>query len=176
MCKFLIQLFCPFPLFTKNNDISVSLSEIKGNFAFPWILTDSTVLSYYRNTSFIDIVNAGTVDVGMKIVLEANGEVNNPTVISVTNQEQIKISKTLEAGEKIEISTQDKRYVYGTLEGVTTSYLDYFDYDNTWMQLSQGLNTLTVKTYDDEGVEDDTKNNLNVLVYYNPCYYNLKEE
>jgi hypothetical protein len=88
----------------------------------------------------------------------------------------MRISKTLEAGEKVVISTQDKRYVEGTLKGITTSYLDYFDYDNSWMQLSQGLNTLTVKTYDDEGAEDETKNNLNVTVYYNPNFYNLKEE
>jgi hypothetical protein len=176
MCKFLIQLFCPFPLFTLNNDISVSLSEIEGNFIFPWVLTDETVLSYYKNTSFIEIVNNGMVDVGMKVVLKARGTVNNPTIISVSTQEQMKISKVLESGEEIVISTQDKRYVNGTLNGETTSYLDYFDYDNTWMQLQQGLNTLTVKTYDEKGNEDESRNNLNVVVYYNPSFYNLKEE
>lgn len=176
MCKFLIQLLCPFPFFTKNSDNIVMMSDIISIWHFPWVLTENdNVFSKYQSSRFQTILNEGMVDVGVKVTMEASGDVNNPTVYSVTNQEQMRINKKLVSGEKVVISSQSKRYVEGTLNGETQSYLDYFDYDNVWMLLNQGNNVLTIKTFDDDGVEDDTYKNLEVYLEYNPCTFNLKE-
>lgn len=177
MCKFLIQLFCPFPLFTKNNDSLVLMEDEVGGFHFPFEIPESGyIMSVFSDTRFQDIINDGAISIGIKVVFEANGVVNNPTIVNVTTQEQMKIDKVLNAGEIVTISSQSDRYVTGTINGKDENYLDYFDYDNTWMQLSQGLNTLTVKTYDENGEEDETYKNLKAYLYYNPCVYNLKEE
>jgi hypothetical protein len=176
MCKFLIQLFCPFPMFTKNDEVVITMTDIISSFHFPWVLTDNYVMSYYDNIRIKQINNDGMISTGLKVVMIANGTVNNPTVISITNQEKMSINKTMEAGEQITISSQNKRYVEGIKDGVIENYLDYFDYDNVWMQLNQGVNELTIKTYDNNGIEDETYKNLTVYLYYNPCTFNLKEE
>lgn len=177
MCKFLIQFVCPYPLFDYNKDLSVSMIDITPNWHFGWAIPqEGYVLSAIKNTRFKVVNNNGTMPVGIRAVLEAKGIVNNPTIISITTQEQMRLNKVLHAGEVVEISTQKKRYVNGINGNETESYLDYFDFDNSWMQLAIGSNVLTVKTFDEQGNEDDTYKNLNVILYYNPCFLNLKEE
>lgn len=176
MCKFLIKLLCPFPLFNKNSDISYTLVEERGAFRMPWVITDKTILSWVEASTLTDVVNEGPIPVGVRIVLTAKGVVNNPTIILVETQEKAKLNKVMTDGETIEISSQKERYVIGTINGVTENYLDYLDYDSTWLQLKPGENRIAIKTYNDSGIEDSSVNNLEVNIYYNPCLFNLKEE
>ena len=87
MCKFLLQIFCPFPLFTKNDDFSISMVDIVPMWRFPWIIPEEGyVMSAMKNTRFQAVVNDGAINVGLRLVLEANGTVNNPTLISITTR------------------------------------------------------------------------------------------
>lgn len=177
MCKFLIRLFCSFPLFDLDSDVVVSMADITPLFHFPLIIPKQGIsMSVRKRTTFTDVVNGGTIPVGCTIRLVATGTVHNPRIINVHTQQYIQINKTMEAGEEIVINTKDNRYIYGIKEGVKESYLDYFDFDSTWLMLQVGLNTLTYKTYASENVEDETYKNLNINLSYNPCIFNLKEE
>lgn len=177
MCKFLISLFCPFPLFDLDSDVVVVMADVTPLFMFDWIIPpEGMALSVRKRSTFTDIVNTGTLKVGCVIKLVATGLVNNPRIINVHTQEFMQINKSLEAGEEVVINTKDNRFIYGVKNGVKESYLDYFDFDSDWLMLEEGLNTLTYKTYTDTGVEDDTYKNLNIQISYNPCVFNLKEE
>lgn len=176
--KFLIQIFCENPMFKSVNAISVDVAEVIGSFSFPLVLKkNGNILGYRKKTLFTDLQNDGAVDVGMLITFEANGTVNNPEILNVNTHEKIRINKTLEDGEIIEINTlQGSRSVIGILNGKRLNYFKYFDFDNIWLQLPVGLSTFTYRTYDNLGERDDTYKKLLVNIKYYTQLYNLGEE
>lgn len=186
MCKFLIQLFCPFPLFRYRTGIKKTSARISGKFHFPLVLAPKgnqkkdLVFSVIETFRFLDIINDGTVEVGCTITFRCNRKreayVNNPTLININTRQQIRINKTLARGETVIITTEKgKRDVMG---GTTTlaSYLDYFDLDNTWLTIPVGISTYAIRTYDAAGNQDDSYKYLDVSIVYNPCKLNLDNE
>lgn len=179
MCKFLVQIFCEFPMWQALNSINVSIADTKGMFGFPLIFKDGGIMMGLRKKSlFTDVANNGVLDVGAIIKLEAHGVVNNPEVLNVNTLERIKINKVMSDGEEIIINTsKGERSVVGkTNRGDYTNYIAYFDYDNEWMQLPVGITTLTYKTFDSSGSEDETYKRLDVSVSYSPVLYNIGGE
>ena len=176
--KFLLQFFCPQPLFMLTNAISVDVAETIGSFSFPLILKNEGIIMGYRKKSlFTDIQNDSTIAVGMIITFEATGTVNNPEFLNVNTHQRIRINKTLKAGEVIKIDTSvGNRSVLGTLDGIESNYFKYFDYDNEWLQVPNGLSTFTYRTYDSSGEQDDTYKRLIVNVKYKTAVYNLEGE
>lgn len=179
MCKFLIQIFCPFPLFKSIKTYGKKLVESFGMFKFPLVLPkEGMVMGVRKESAFTMINNLGSVPVGVKITFNAHGNVNNPTLVNVNTLERIKLNKTLIAGETVEINTlKGERSVMGkTGDHEQESYLDYFDFDNSWIYLPVGESMFTVKSYNNEGQEDATYKLLDVTIQYNVCFTNLENE
>lgn len=178
MCKFLIQILCPFPLFKLKKAIRKPLSSDIPAFHFPLIIPkDGIIMSHRQRNLFVDVVNDGTVEIGCTFIFKAKGTVNNPSVIDVDTSKRIKINKTLNAGEEVHISTEDgNKYVKGFVDGEELNYYRYFDYDNEYLKLASGYTTFTYLTETDEGERDDTYNMLEIYVVFNPCRMNLEEE
>lgn len=179
MCKFLIQIFCNFPLFKSVKTYGAKLVEAAGMFHFPWIIPkEGMIMSARKETAFTEIINFGTVDVGCKIILDAHGAVNNPTLINVMTHEVIKLNKILVAGEHIVINTnKGERSIMGRIGDVEEeSYLDYFDLNSSWLYLPVGSSLFTIKSYTDEGEEDKTYKLLDVTIQYNVCFSNVENE
>lgn len=179
MCKFLIQIFCSFPLFKSIKTFGSKLVDSSGAFKFPWILPQSgVIMSLRRESAFTEINNTGTVEIGCKIILQAHGAVNNPTLINVSNNKRIRIDKVLNAGETVEINTEiGNRSVIGKIgNNPFENYLDYFNLDNDWLSLPVGISMFTAKSYDEYGEEDTTYKLLDVTIQYNVCFSNLENE
>lgn len=187
MCKFLIQVFCPFPLFKYRGGIEKTSETITGMFHFPLIIhknlpvTNGLTFSKIKNERFVDILNDGTVAVGctitMRVANKRNAIVNNPTLINISTRQQIKINKVLQIGEAVIINTtKGQRDVIGGVNGKYQNYLDYFDLDNTWLEIPVGMSTYTVRTYNAAGNPDDTYKYLDLSIVYAPCKFNLDEE
>lgn len=178
MCKFLIQILCPFPLFKLKTAITKPLSSDIPSFHFPLIIPkEGIIMSQRQRNLFVDIVNDGTVEIGCTFIFRAKGTVNNPSVIDVKTAKRIKINKTLNAGEEVRVSTQDgNKYVKGYVNGEELNYYRYFDYDNEYLKLAPGYTTLTYSTETNEGEKDDTYNMLEIYVMFNPCRMNLEDE
>lgn len=176
--KFLLQIFCPQPLFLLSNAISVDVAETIGAFCFPLILKHEGIIMGYRKKSlFTDISNDGATSVGMIITLEALGTVNNPEFIDVNTHKRIRINKVLTAGEVVVINTSiGERSVIGIVNGNEINYLKYFDYDNEWLQIPNGLSTFTYRTYDISGEQDESYKKMSVNVKYKTAIYNLEGE
>lgn len=176
--KFLLQIFCPQPLFLLSNAISVDVAETIGSFGFPLILKHEGIIMGYRKKSlFTDIYNDGATSVGMIITLEASGTVNNPEFMDVNTHKRIRINKVLTAGEVVIINTSiGERSVTGIVNGNEINYFKYFDYDNEWLQIPNGLSTFTYRTYDSSGEQDESYKKMSVNVKYKTAIYNLEGE
>lgn len=176
--KFLLQIFCPQPLFLLSNAISVDVAETIGAFGFPLILKPEGIIMGYRKKSlFTDITNDGATSVGMIITFEASGTVNNPEFMDVNTHKRIRINKVLTAGEVVIINTSiGERSVTGIVNGNEINYFKYFDYDNEWLQIPNGLSTFTYRTYDSSGEQDESYKKMSVNVKYKTAIYNLEGE
>lgn len=180
MCKFLLNIFCPYPLFRTATAVEVPIADTLGKFGFPLVIPKNTgvIMGLRKKSLFTDLVNDGAVSVGLVITLEATGTVNNPEIVNVSTKEVIKINKVLCSGEKVVINTSEgERSVIGKIDyEEERSYFGYFDYDNDWMQLPLGISTFTFKSRDSEGFEDETYKKLNVTISYRSALYNLGGE
>ena len=120
MCKFLISAICYNPLF---EDIATTTTAVTNN---------------------VILINGGTIETGIKIVISAAGVVKNPKV-SLSNGDFIILNKTLSSGEEITINTgYGKEKITGKIGTNEFNYYRYFDYDSTWLKLKLGNNTLSV--------------------------------
>ena len=179
MCKFLISIFCSNPMFLLSNAIDVSIADTQGMFGFPLIFKpEGIILGLRKKSLFTDVTNDGAIEVGMTVTIEALGTTKNPRIINVNTNEYMRINKTMVAGEKIVINTnKGERSVYGYVNGEKENYFDYFDFDNVWLQVPNGISTFTYKTYDDDYVtENDTYKNINVTISYRLAVYNIGGE
>lgn len=179
MCKFLVQVFCMFPMWSRFNELNVSIADTQGVFGFPLTFKpEGNIMGLRKSSLFTDVFNDGAIEVGMELHIVAKGIVNNPEILNVKTKEVIKINKTLRDGESIVINTsQGARSVVGTTSsGVKENYFGYFDYDNTWLQLPVGSSTFTYRTYGANGEEDDTYKRLDVNLVYRPVLYSIGGE
>jgi hypothetical protein len=91
-------------------------------------------------------------------------------------QEFIRINKSLGAGDIVTINTcNGYRDVTAVIDNVEQSYLQFLDFDSTWLQFSPGTSTVGFAT-SLNGVADETYKNLSITITYKTCLFNLEEE
>ena len=174
-CKFQINGTAPNPLFSDNFETMTAFVETVPTFHFPLILSqslpDKGVVFGKRTASLIaNLVNEGSVSVGMKIVFKANGTVVNPSLVNINTQEDFTINKTLIAGEEVEIVTNiGEKSIKGKIENA--DYINYFmykDIDSSWLQLEVGDNLFRYNA--DVGID-----NLDVFIYFYNQHLEVQE-
>lgn len=171
MAKFLINGFCPYPLFVPTIEKRKSVSYTAKKFHFPLIIPkDKGVIFGVRQPSLIaEIQNEGDYPIGYTIEFRAVGTVKNPTLIDIGSQEHFTIKKTLTDGESVIINTREgERKVTGGFKGQKTNYYQYWTFDSSWLELAVGQNLLR---YDaEEGITA-----LEVVITYSPGYLEVEE-
>lgn len=124
--------------------------------------TGSPVEFGYRLTrQIVEIDNIGDVEAPIRVVFRAHGEVAKPYIQNIETYELLRINKTLQAGDVLEITTEfGNKNVY--LNGEKAHhYLDYIN--STWLQLKPGINLIKY------GAESGTEV-LECRLYFTPRY------
>lgn len=167
--RFMVSWKCPNPYW---QDVSESKEEIalwRGAFHFPLAIPQNNpiIMGYREPSLIVNVINRGNVKTGMRIEFKALGTLESPSLFNVNTREFIKINKSMVAGEKIIINTnQGSKKITSNLNGVTTDILDYIDIiggGRTFLQLDPGDNLLRYDAVD--GIS-----NLEVNIYYNNNY------
>lgn len=175
LCKFMINGFCPDPLFMLEVDNKIAAANTIPKFHFPLIMSKEPdppggiIFGVRQPSLIVAIDNVGAVEVGMRIVFKALGSLANPSLTNVSTQKFFKVNKAMQAGEEIEVVTViGSKRITGKLNGVESNYFKYRDLDSEWLQLLTGTNLFR---YD----ADQNVSNLEVYIYYNPRYLEVEE-
>ena len=175
MCKFKIIGICPNPLFSDAVESRLAFVTTEPQFHFPLIISKDLpegglIFGKRTESLIINLINSGSVPVGMRIIFKAKGTVINPSLINVNTQEKFTIIKTLVASEEIEINTSigEKRIRGKVGNDEYINYFMYKDVDSPWIQLEVGDNLFR---YDAE----DGIDNLDVFVYFQNRYLEVQE-
>ena len=173
--QFQIKGTCADPLFSEINGSKETIAATIATFHFPLIMSTNLyerglVFGYRQPSLTAKVTNKGAVEVGMKIVFKAIGELTNPRLIDVDTREFIAIEKSMVAGEEIVINTNvGEKSIQGKIGNEDYSnYFMYKDLDSTWLQLRLGDNLFR---YDaDSGLD-----NLEVYLYFYNKYLEVQE-
>ncbi|MEG0579255.1 MAG: phage tail family protein [Niameybacter sp.] len=170
VCKFMISGLCADPLFTSIAEHRVVGASTLPKFKFPLIIpkTKGIIMGLRQPSLIISMENSGAVPTGMRIEFQANGTVVNPKLIDANTQEFFAVNKTMVAGERIIINTNDgSKKISGELNNQVSNYYQYRDLDSTWLKLELGTNLFR---YD----ADTNLDALEVYVYYSNKYLEVQ--
>jgi hypothetical protein len=137
-----ISIICPQPYFKAIDDVVNYFSEVSKLFEFPFSISKSGVEFSAISTNIRkSIINAGEVESGAIIELNAIGTVVNPVIYDVFKRTHLRLNFTMEINDKITINTyQGKKSITLTRDGVTTNAMGYMTPDSTWLTLDVGDN------------------------------------
>lgn len=172
MCKFMINLFCPDPMFRNETPSNVVMADWVPQFHFPLIIPEDEgiVMGLRTPSTIIAIENDGDTDCGFVVVFQATGTVTNPYIILIDTQETIKLDTTMEAGEVIEVSTIPNKKTVVKIKGDTTvnAFNEYNFQVSTLFKFRVGTNSVRYGA-------DDNSENLIVNVRYSPEYLEVQQ-
>ena len=165
---FQISLICNNPFWKDLETTKITIANWIGDFHFPLSIIEKGITMGHRQPSLIaNVKNNGDIETGMIIEFIANGTLKNPSLFNVNSREFLKINKTMVPGEKILINTNfGEKKIESNLHGVTTNILNYLDIQGggcSFLKLDIGDNLFR---YD----ADENLNNLEVNIYFTPCY------
>ncbi|MCY6372469.1 phage tail family protein [Clostridium ganghwense] len=163
---FLIQLYCPNPFWTDTQECKKEVALWAGDFEFELEIPEEGIEMGHRESNLIvNILNKGDSKCGMRIEFTALATVVNPSLFDVYTRKYLKVKRTLQAGDKLIISTDfgNKRVEMVKSNGISQNVFNYIDLNSEFLQLNVGDNLLR---YDAEKGID----NLEVAIYHKPLY------
>lgn len=167
--RFLIQFIAPIPFW---QDIKTSKTDIalwEPNFEFELDINNEGIDLGNRVSNLIcNINNVGDIKCGMKIQFRALATVENPKLVNINTREFIKINKTLQRGDMLEITTgyDNKKIELINNNGTRENVHHWIDLESEFLELDLGDNLFR---YDaDEGID-----NLEVSIYHTPLYLGI---
>ena len=139
---FQINLSCSNPYFTDVDETVISLANWKKLFEFPFEITDDKIIFGTKEMSLLATVeNDSNIEIGMRIVFNALGEVKNPSVTNVITGEILKLNETLNYGDKIEVTTYlNDKNIYVTKQNVTERNNNILIFGSQFLQIRPGKN------------------------------------
>lgn len=149
-----ISIICPDPYFYSENENIVTFSGFESLFEFEFSnesLDTNLITMGEISTVTTNVVEYyGDAEVGLVMVLKANGPVENPMVVNLNTNESIRIDSAkmialtgsdIVAGDEIRISTlRNNKFVVLLRNGVYTNILNTLDRDTDWFTLAKGDN------------------------------------
>lgn len=160
--SFQIDLYCPSPYFTDLDETVVSLATWKKMFNFPLEIIDGQgiIFGEKEQNTLANIINNSNIEIGMRIVFNAENTVKNPKVTNVITNEELALDVTLERGDQIEVSTYiNDKNIYIIKDGVKSRKNNLLKFGSKFLQIHQGTNTFKFDT--DSGSDD-----LSIEFYY----------
>lgn len=172
MCKFMITLFCPDPMFRNSSETNTVIADWMPKFHFPLIIPENKGIIFGLRTqsTIFEIKNDGDTDCGFVVVFQATGTVTNPYIVLIDTQETIKLKTEMQAGEIIEVSTvQNKKTVTRIKGDVKENAFDVLD-----LKVSK-LFAFRVGTNYIKFGADVNSENLLVNIRYSPMYLEVQK-
>lgn len=163
---FQIQLLCPSPYFTDIDETVVQLANWNKLLTFPLIIPDGIGIEFGNKSlsTLATIVNLSNIEIGMRIVFNALGNVKNPSITNVITGETLSLNQSLESGDKIEVTTYiNQKNIYVTTKNNTIRKNNTLVFGSKFLQLHNGTNTFKFDA------ESGSENLSLELYYYN--YY-----
>lgn len=153
--KATVSLLCPDPFFSDLFDVDVIMNGWKSNFEFPHqFIVEKEQFGIRINKQIETINNDSIDDLGMEIIIRANGEITNPSLRDIYKGTFIKVG-TISRPLNMKL---DDVLIINTCNNAKNVYLNdrkinnFLDEDSTFLQLSTEDNVLR---YDaDSGVEN----------------------
>jgi hypothetical protein len=143
----LVNLFCPDPLWFDPSEELFTMASFVGGMSFPMAFPLS--LGTVGQTLFIE--NKG--DVNTPVLLTFKGPLKNPVLENKTTGEQIKITQTLPAGERLEINTAFGQKSVRRIDtaGNSTNAFHWVSPDSVLWQLVPGTNEVSYSATEEAG-------------------------
>lgn len=182
VCEFSVSLYCNEPMFKYDGTLITTLSGVEPKFHFPLIFKTETDLE--GNKSEVGIIfgirlgyrvimadNPGSIEIGAKFIMEALGEVKNPVISNAKTGESFKLSRIMEEGEKIIVTTNEgHKSVIGIKDRKEENYFKYWVMGNKYLKLKPGSNLFTYTA------DDETWNLLDVKIELKPEYFAFPDQ
>lgn len=162
--KFQITLVCPTPYFTDINKTTLQMATWSPAFKFPLKISQSAGIKFgtKNKTSMATINNTSNIEFGLTIIFKANDTVVNPSLFNVESREEMKIEKTMNAGDQIIVTTlrdnEDIIYIPANSDD-QVDINNLMAYGSKFLQVHHGLNTLRYNA-------DENVNNLEAKIEY----------
>lgn len=143
--KFSFMLYAPVPYWKNSGGTSVMLNGVTPLFTFPlrWgePLQFSTIDGGVTN-----VINDGDAPAAWELSIVAGERLTNPMITKVATNEFIRVNTTLEAGQKLLLSTigDETNVVVVHEDGTEVSLYDALDINSTRFALTVGDNVLNV--------------------------------
>ena len=175
VCKFLLYITCPFPLFRKEissaDDINTGLTN---SFYFPLVLpSESTYVfgSKVRDGN-VPILNNGTIATGFVIYIKP---ISNITGLKLTLGNQIfkfKTNYTIAANKEVKISsvTGSMGIWLKSAGGSYESIFSAFDLSSDWLKAPVGLSNISLSC------ESGSVSAIDTIIELNELYYAMEEQ
>ncbi len=160
--SFQIDLLCPSPYFTDAEETLVQLSNWNKLLTFPLIIPDGIGIEFgSKSLSLLaTIVNLSNIEIGMRIIFRAEGNVVNPSINNVTTGESLKLNQSLKNGDYIEITTYiNQKNIYVTIDNETVRKNNTLVFGSKFLQIHHGTNIFKMDA--DSGLDK-----LMVELYY----------
>lgn len=150
-----ISFKCTDPFFKDPYDTTVTMAGWEGGFEFDHEFPEDGEEFGSRKAEIIKEIDNDSAanNIGMEILMAATGNVTNPAIYHIEEDEFVKVLMSLKAGEAIRITTEtnNKTVYYIDNTGKETEVNAVLDEESEFIQIVSGKNTLK---YDAEsGIE-----------------------
>lgn len=153
--KFLLVLYCANPYWEDITINDIEMVSWIGGLTFPLVLPTQFAMA---GGKIINIINNG--DVETPVTLEISGKATNPKITNTLTGEYIKVISTLQAEDKMIITTGfGNKRVYQNNLNVSNK----IDINSTFFSLNVGDNVMQFTT-------DDINDNANIKLSYSNRY------
>lgn len=161
---FQISLICPSPYFTDTEKNTLQMANWLPAFKFALKIPQEKGIKFgtRNNALMVTIMNDTNIESGMTITFTANDVVVNPSMFNVDSREELKIEKTLKAGDKIIVHTyrQNKNIIFiSSSTGIEENINNLMVYGSKFLQIHPGRNTFRYNA-------DENAENLEATIEY----------
>ena len=139
-----ITIFCPDPFFKGASDTVTDFSGVQAMFEFPFEIETPIPFGEILIEQEKNVINNGDVETGAIFVLQARGELTNPTIYNTETNQYFSLNLTMQEGDEVQINTnKKKKSVYLISNGVKTNIIGNLKNGSTWLQLNPADNLFT---------------------------------
>lgn len=148
-----ITIFCPRSNFSGSTAEVQEFYTVTSRFEFPFSISTPIPFSEIITGLEKSIVNAGDVETGVTITIDAVGVVENPKIYNVDENTFMILNYSMQDGDVITIDTrQGEKAITLRRGGTDINLIGYMQRNSTWFTLQPGDNVFT--TAADEGAQN----------------------
>lgn len=148
-----ITIFCPKPNFSGAVSVVQEFNSVEALFEFPFDIEEPIPFSEIVTGMEKSIINAGDLETGVTITIDAVGTVENPKIYNVDDNTFMILSFNMQDGDTITIDTrQGEKSITLRRGGSDINLIGHMQRNSTWFQLQPGDNVFT--TAADAGAEN----------------------